>query len=502
MKTIPLESSRGFPSATRFESIALAVVVVVLLAAHPGAVAGETQRPPNVIVILADDLGWQGIGSYGLALVPTPRIDSIGKEGIRFTDGYVAAPLCSPSRAGLLTGRSPARLGHEANKPGHNADQGDKAIVNAWEAKINDDVKAAGRVVTGLDRNAKTMADRLKALGCTTGLIGKWHLGDVEGYLPNDRGFDYFWGHASGAYSYHADSITENRGEVPMNEHLTVAEGKKCAEFIARNKEMPFFLYASFYAPHNVLWASPEQLARFSNIPEEGNRRVLAANLALLDEAVGRILDALRENGLDERTLVFFLSDNGPQGRAMSAVMGNGLRGAKFDTDEGGIRVPFMARWKGRIPDGRVVSEPVSALDILPTVLAAAGGAVTPDMKLDGVNLLPLLEGKVERLPARDLCWRYGDRRAIRNGDWKLSWNERSDKPALYQIASDPKETKDQAASHPEIVESLQKAWNDWNKENIPCPWLAPTAACVREKPTAPPPGYEGKRPGQNSNDE
>lgn len=414
-----------------------------LLAADGGA-----GRKPNIIVILADDLGYGELGCQGNKQIPTPNIDSIAANGVRFTNGYVSCPVCSPTRAGLMTGRYQERFGHEFNPGG--------AAANP-------------QTVIGLPLSETTIAARLKSAGYTTGLVGKWHLGHEAKYRPQDRGFDEIFGFLGGAHAYmepgkNNASNANNaimRGSQPVDEkeYLTDALTREAVAFVERHKEKPFFLYLAYNAVHAPLQAPQKYLDRFKNITDQ-KRLPFAAMLSAMDDGVGNVLATLRKNNLEENTLIFFLADNGGPTPSTTSI-NDPLRGFKGQVFEGGVRVPYMVQWKGRIPAGKVMDKPVISLDIAPTALAAAG-ATSADAKFDGVNILPALEGS--GTPHDALFWRFGSQYAIRHGNWKLL-KTADGKPELYDLASDIGEKNDLAAKNPEKVKELQARYDKWNAE-------------------------------------
>ena len=410
-------------------------------------------RKPNVLVILADDLGYADTGFQGCKDIPTPNLDAIASGGVRFTDGYVSCPVCAPTRAGLLTGRYQQRFGFEHN-PGPEA----SAAQNF-----------------GLPLSEKTLAERLKALGYATGMVGKWHLGYKMELTPPKRGFDEFFGFLGGAHNYlpreRALRGSILRGDKPVEEkeYLTDAFGREAAAFVEKHKDRPFFLYLAFNAVHSPLDASPRLLEKFAHIKDD-TRRAYATMLASMDEAAGKVLGKLREHKLEEDTLVFFLSDNGgptPQ----TSSRNDPLRGYKGQVYEGGIRIPFAVHWKGHLPAGQVIRQPVISLDILPTALAAAGAKPGPEDKLDGVNLLPLLTGEGKTAPHERLSWRMGQQHAARAGDWKLVCG-RGQAPEVFNLAEDIGEKTDLAARRPEKLKELQSAYDEWNAANMPAQWV------------------------------
>jgi arylsulfatase A-like enzyme len=418
------------------------LALLFLLLAPAAAAAG---RPPNIVVIVADDLGFADLGVQGSADVATPHIDSIAREGVRFLHGYVCCPVCAPSRAGFLTGRYPQRFGLEFNPP---------------EPRSRE---------FGLPLEEKTLAERLRSHGYATGMVGKWHLGFRPELTPPERGFAEFFGFLSGMRSYFPREKGEAilRGSDPVREtdYLTTAFGREAAGFVDRHRNEPFFLYLAFNSVHAPLEATDRDLDRFPGIADP-KRRAYAAMLASMDDAVGALLGKLRETGLEESTLLFFLSDNGGPTRETTA-RNRPLRGRKGQLHEGGIRVPFFARWKGRIRAGRTSEDPVIALDIAATALAAAG--LEAPKEFDGVDLLPHIEGRTARPPHDALFWRYGDQRAVRAGEWKLF--SRAGREELYHLGRDEGEERDLAQAEPERARALRELLARWETGLIPSRW-------------------------------
>ncbi len=442
----------------------LAALFVFLI----GSASQILARQPNVIVIVADDLGYADLGFQGGKDIPTPRLDALAASGVRCTSGYVSGPYCSPTRAALFTGRYQQRFGHEFN-PGGNTDD------------------------SGLPVSQITLADRLKKAGYATGLVGKWHLGSKPKYHPQRRGFDEFYGFLGGAHTYFAEqteTILRGTEVVHEKDYLTDAIARESVAFIERHKAKPFFLAVTFNAVHTPMDATDEQLARFAQITDP-MRRKYAAMLTAMDEAVGRVVDTLKAHDLQEDTLIAFISDNGGPtmpGTTVNASINDPLRGSKRTTLEGGIRVPFVLSWKGTLPAGKTYEQPVIQLDIAPTALAAAGVALPGDGSIEGVDLLPYLTGKKDDAPHKALFWRLGGQMAIRQGNWKLVRHDAAvDTPGevsrgpspklspvrLYDLSSDVGESRDLAAEHPEKVQELMAAWNDWNAGNIAPAWGA-----------------------------
>ncbi len=439
---------------------ALAVVPAV---ASPAPAAAPAR--PNVVVILIDDHGYGDLSVHGCKDIPTPHMDSIAKNGVRCTNGYVSAPQCSPTRAGLMTGRYQQRFGHEYN------------------AAIPD---------SALSLNETTLPERMRSAGYATGMVGKWHLGSDDKHHPLARGFQEFFGFLGGANPYlpqgpkkEVPRILRGHADAHEKEYLTTAFGREAGAFIDRHKAEPFVLYLAFNATHGPMQATDEQLARFPGIAN-GQRRIHAAKTAALDDAVGVVLDKLRSAGLEENTLIVFTNDNGGP-TDVNASSNAPLRGVKGETREGGIRVPFFVQWKGKLPAGAIYDQPVISLDIHPTVLEAAGVPAPPDAKFDGVNLLPCLTGQKAEPPHETLYWRFNfppnqpDRYkwAVRRGDWKLFTDldtnrRKADREVktgnvkLVNLATDIAELHDLSAEHPERVKELRAAWEKWNAEMAP----------------------------------
>jgi arylsulfatase B len=431
------------------------------LATCAGAACGATltaqTRRPNIVVILADDLGYGELSCQGNPQIPTPHIDSIAKSGVRFTDGYVSAPFCAPSRAGIMTGRYQTRFGHERNVVG--------------DANLNPKI--------GLPLSETTIATLLNNAGYATGVFGKWHLGAAPQFWPQRRGFDEFFGFLHEGHFYlpppYKGGTTRLRpneppydaenplrhGLDPVEEklYLTDAISREATGFIDRHAGHPFFLYVPYNAVHSPMQATTEYMRRFNGIGDE-HRQVFAAMLSALDDGVGSILARLRAHNLEEDTLVVFLSDNGgPTGELTSSNAP--LRGFKGQLWEGGIRIPYMMQWKGRIPEGRTLHQPVISLDLLPTALAATGIACPANLSIDGVDLLPLVTGKSGSAPHASLFWRYGKAIALRRGDWKVVRQPVGPNAAtagfeLYNLAEDRSETRDLASVEPSRLRELQ----------------------------------------------
>lgn len=455
-------------------SILLCTIASLCLALLAGA------APPNVLVIVADDLGYADIGVQGGAEVPTPHIDALAASGIRCTNGYVSAPYCSPSRAGFLTGISQTRFGHEFNP------------------HVGDEEKL------GLPLDQRTIANHLKDAGYATALIGKWHQGFSAAHHPQSRGFDEFLGFLVGGHNFvlHKDAepqfgsahshdmIYRGRELQRLDGYTTDLFTDEAISFTTRHAAKPWFLYLSYNAVHTPLEILEKHRSRIPAFVADPARVGYLSLLLGLDDALGKLMKHLRDSDREKDTLVFFFGDNGGSGRkpyfAYNTGINTPLRGDKGQTLEGGIRVPFFVSWPGTLPAGGVYDHPVTALDILPTACAAA--SVKPGASVEGVNLLPHLTGESKSAPHDTLYWRFAPQKAIRQGDWKLvDWRDMEAKSQsgwqLYNLSQDIGEQTDLAAKHPDKVAALAKAWDDWNTKNIAPLWHG----SPNEDPTAPP---------------
>ena len=461
--------------------------LVALLFMAASEVAAEADNP-NIIVLLADDLGYGELGCQGNEEIPTPHIDSIAANGVRFTNGYVTGPNCSPSRAGFLSGRIPTRFGYENNPIGHRNE--DPAI--------------------GFPTSETTLAETMQDAGYTTGLLGKWHLGGTAAYHPFRHGFEEFFGFMhEGHYfvqppyegvttmlrrktlpdgevgrwigkkkliyhkwpsnepDYDADNPIIRGGQPVMEtEYLTDALTREAVDFIDRHDDKPFFLYLAYNAVHSPLQGADAYMRKFSHI-QDIQRRIFAAMLANMDDSVGAVMKQLRKSGLEENTLVFFLSDNGGPTRELTSSNAP-LRGQKGMMYEGGLRVPFMVQWKGTLPKGKVYNHPVTSLDIYAT--AAANAKATAPENIEGVDLIPYLTSKRSDRPHDTLFWRQGNKAGLRHGDLKLvrmggrkavgnaKWE-------LYDLSKDISEERNLAKVNPEHLSELVALWKKMNGE-------------------------------------
>lgn len=458
----------------RFAGLFGIVLILNLLVTLPAlAQSGpkKSNRKPNILLIFVDDLGYGELGCQGNPEIPTPHIDSLAKNGIRFTDGYVSAPYCCPSRAGIMTGRYQTRFGHELN------------IIGKQNLDPN----------VGLPEGEITLANLLKNAGYATGAIGKWHLGGAPKYHPQRSGFDEFFGFLHEGHFYvpppyrgvtsrlrqKEPPYDENnpilRGTEPLveKEYFTEAITREATKFIDKHRDHPFFLYLAYNAVHSPMQAPHKYMKRFNDIHDE-HRQVFAAMLSALDDSIGAVLAKLRERHLEEDTLIIFLSDNGgPEAELTS--MNWPLRGGKGQLWEGGVRIPFIIQWKGRLPAGRVYHHPVISLDVLPTAVAVAGGKLPADRTIDGTNLLPYLTGQKKTAPHDVLFWRHGANIALRKGQWKLvKQHQRGRNKAAFQLfdlSKDIGETTDLAQSQPRRMREMLSTLKRINAEMVEPRW-------------------------------
>ena len=432
------------------------VLFAVLFSAASVANASAEEavaRKPNIIVILADDMGYGDLGCQGTVEdVRTPHIDTLAEHGVRFTQAYVTAPQCGPSRAALLSGRYQNRFGFESNEWAYNP---------------------------GMPRSVSLISERLKEQGdYATGYIGKWGITSKRHSYPPKRGFDEsYWGQDGNIYfpdtpSKYNTQMKRGMEPIELDTYSTDAFGREAIDFIERHEDEPFFLLISYITPHEPMEAKESDLERFAHI-EDPLRRTTLAMIACMDDNVGNMLELLKEKGLEEDTLIFFLSDNG--GYPGNGSLNTPYRGTKSQMLEGGIHVPFLMQWKGQLPEGKVYEEVVSSLDIVPTTLAVAGVEAQPEWQLDGVNLLPYIVGRADGVPHETLFWRYKawskkpeqDGWAIRKGEWMLvrnGWAKAA--PALYHLADDPEQREDLSRTQPERYDDMLKLWSRWDQGN------------------------------------
>jgi len=472
---------------------------------EPGpARAAPGERPPNVVVILADDLGWNDLsfqgGGVGGGRVKTPRIDSIARDGVSFTAGYAANATCAPSRAAILTGRHPTRSGFEFTPAGVAFMRAFAFITRNQEPPpiYHRDVANGypAREVQGLPAGEITLAELLRERGYRTLHLGKWHLGEAPPFRPEAQGFDESLGFYAGGSLYLPEDdargvsskqdfdpidrflwanlpfMVRKNGSEPFRPaaHMTDYLADEAVRAIEANRNRPFFLYLAFNAPHTPLQALRSDYDALAGI-ENHTERVYGAMVLGLDRAVGRVLDALRERGLEENTVVFFTSDNGGADYVGLPDLNSPYRGWKMTFFEGGVHVPYFLRWPKALPKGAVNAAPVGHVDVFATAAAAAGAPLPGDRAIDGVDLVPFVTGARAGLPHEALFWRSGHYRVVRAGDWKLQLSERPAKAWLFDLAADPTERVNLAESQPERVAALRALLDSHDATQSPPLW-------------------------------
>jgi arylsulfatase A-like enzyme len=487
--------------AIRFDPEALRAARAFLAEAPAPAAA----RPPNVVLIVADDLGKHDTSVYTPSFTPTPSLEKLAAGGVTFTQGYVTAALCAPSRAALLTGRYAQRYGFEILTHGrYPRNRLERFAVrhllatHGWQPPLGERGVPRDADVTrqGVPPSELLLSELLKKQGYATGIFGKWHLGGSDELVPLRRGFDVQYGFYEAftlmvdpddpAYEkVQAEDLADRyqwfqgrrsnapilRAGVAVDEkrYLTDAIAEETIAWIEAQKDRPFFAYVPFNAPHAPFQAPRAYVERFASEPRH-DRRVYFAMIASLDDAIGRVLDALERTGVAENTLVVFVSDNG--GATYTGVADNTpLADGKFSNFEGGINVPFVARWPGRIAAGTTYRAPISTLDAFATIARAAQVELPADRAYDGVDLLPFLRGEKSGLPHEALFWRAGGHRAVLAGGEKLISDARTGSRVLFELAADPGEQRDLAGEKPARADELEAKLRAWEAELVPPAW-------------------------------
>lgn len=462
------------------------------------AMANDMGKRPNIVLIFIDDVGYGSMRPYKGLTVATPRTEELAAEGVTFTQGYVTAPVCGPSRAALMTGRYQQRFGIEYNP----SEMGDRSLgaIGLFIGTIAADMGIRWRHGMDLPRTEVTLADALRKYGYKTGAFGKWHLGSDKDYWPTDRGFDTFFGFLTGVTShanpdnpdvvtnfdhgpgwlkilknrnattglYHDKTFADQGGY--LSDRLTT----EAVKFIEANKSEPFFLYFPQHLAHSPYQTPRSDYDAITDQPNDFDRVYYAMHRAA-DESIGKVLDTLDRLSLSDNTLVILASDNGAVSWAPKKSNGD-LRGYKSTVFEGGIRIPFIMRYPGHIKPGMVDDAPVSMLDLFPTILQVASGhTLASELSLDGVSLWPWLRGERTDRPHQKLYWQISPRRAIRDGDWK--YVEHADnaldphpdiQPMLFDLAHDPDEQNNLIAAQPEIASRLKSELDAWSHEMPP----------------------------------
>ncbi|WP_336517999.1 sulfatase-like hydrolase/transferase [Pollutibacter soli] len=472
----------------------------------------EAFRPPNIILIIVDDLGYSDLASYGNTRIHTPHMDALGKEGVRFTHAYVTSPICSPSRMGIMTGRYQNRFGSEYMPydnfdpeflkdmrshflPFHRKTEGMKSMKPSLTLNRK-------KFRSGVGEDEITLGEVLKKNGYATGLVGKWNLGDVPGSHPSDKGFDYSYFFSGALTRYVVDPVDNNRyvhvrlpwsfsdlpawaprsGSSAIHEgketvidtgYLTFSFARKGTEFIEANKNHPFFLTLSFNAPHDPFQVPKDYFDRITN-EQDSVKRIYFAMIEALDDAIGTVVQKIKSAGIEENTVILFLSDNG--GATYTRATDNApLRGGKCTHFDGGLRVPFFIKYPGTVPGGQVYNHPISSLDVFSTIAGISRTPLPADRPYDGVDLMPFLKDS-SRVPHEIFYWRNGYSKAVRKGDWKLYINNKNDKMFLFDMAHDEEEKHDQSVANPGKVTELMKELQLWEKEKTVKPAWPSTA--------------------------
>jgi len=442
--------------------MALSVAGVPTLSARTNADSKKTASKPNILFILADDQGYRDLGCFGGPDIKTPNLDALAAEGIRLTNFYVTCPACTPSRGSILTGRYPQRNGLYAmirnNMVNFNYQYDEVTFATSPEMTL------------GLDLREVTIADQLKKAGYATGVVGKWDSGRARRFLPLQRGFDFFYGFPNTGIDYYTHerygipSMFRGNEQIKEEGYATDLFKREVLDFIRKNKDRPFFLYVPFNAPHSAsnlkrpgVQAPQDYIRLYENVRGKSRVKFMAA-VTCMDAAIGEMLDLLKSLGLEDNTLVVFTSDNGGGGPADNTP----LRGRKARMFEGGLRVPFIARWPGRIPKGTKSDEFCSTLELFPTFLAAAGAERPKGVILDGFNMLPVLT-RLAKSKRKDLFFqfRYGKAARVNN----LKWVESPEGNGVFDLTADISEKHDLSTERPELLKELKGRWQDWKRQ-------------------------------------
>lgn len=429
-------------------------------------------EPPNIILIVSDDQGYPDLGCFGSKPIQTPNLDRLAAEGTRGTEFYVTWPACTPSRGSLLTGRYPQRNGLY--------DMVRNDMVNYGHRFSAEEYAVSSEMTLGLDPKEITIGDMLRTAGYVNGVVGKWDMGQARRYLPLQRGFDFFYGHGNNGIDYYTHERYgvpslfrgNQRTEEDKGQYITDVFGRESLYFLNEHLgKKPVFLYLPFNAPHGAstlaednggkkpgVQAPEEDVAPYRKVVQDEKLARYYAAVTRMDKVIGEVLLALDKAGQTENTIVLFMSDNGGSGNGGNAP----LRGAKSTMWEGGLRVPFIIRWPGKIPAGKVCAEFLTTLEIVPTLLSATGTPAPDKTTFDGFNMLPVLRGE-KTSPRTEMFWQRRADKAARVGNWK--WLDSAKGKGLYDLATDPGETRDLSEEKPEVVKLMQTRFAAWRKE-------------------------------------
>jgi arylsulfatase A-like enzyme len=435
-------------------------------------VQATATEKPNILLIISDDQGYPDLGCIGTKPMMTPNLDRLAAEGVRGTNFYVTWPACTPSRGSLLTGRYPQRNGLY--------DMVRNDMVNYGHRFTPDEYAVSPEMTLGLDPRERTIGDMLRTAGYVNGVVGKWDMGQAKRYLPLQRGFDFFYGHGNNGIDYYtherygiASMFRGNdRTQADKGQYATTVFAREALSFIESNiGKKPFFLYVPFNAPHGAstlaedndgkkpgVQAPEAYTALYRGKLDDEKLQKYYAAVTCMDEAIGKLLKSIDDAGQRENTIVLFMSDNGGSGNGGNAP----LRGAKSSMWEGGLRVPFIMRWPGKIPAGKVTDEFLTSLEVLPTLLAAIGTAKPADVQLDGFDMLPVLRGELIS-PRKEMFWQRRNDKAARIGHWK--WIDSAKAKGLYDLSTDLGESNDLSKEKPEIAKMLKNRFEAWQAE-------------------------------------
>jgi len=430
-----------------------------------------TSPPPNVLLIVSDDQGYPDLGCIGSKPIRTPHLDRLAAEGVRGTSFYVTWPACTPSRGSVLTGRYPQRNGLFDMVRNDLVDYGHRFTLEEYAV--------SPEMTLGLDPQEITLGDMLKPMGYVSAVIGKWDMGQAKRFLPLQRGFDYFYGHGNNGIDYytharygiHSIFRGNDRTEEDLGQYITDVFGREALQFVKEHAgQRPFFLYLPFNAPHGAstlpadnggqkpgVQAPEEEIAKYRDIIKDEQLARYYAAVTRMDARIGEVLDAIDEAGQTDHTIVIFFSDNGGHGNGGNAP----LRGFKSTMWEGGLRVPFVVRWPGHVPAGRINDEFLTALEIVPSLLVATGAPAPENVILDGFDMWPVLRGE-QPSPRTEMFWQRRGDKAARVTNWK--WLDSAKGKGLYNLADDPGETRDLSQERPEIAKMVQDRFWAWRE--------------------------------------
>jgi arylsulfatase A-like enzyme len=451
--------------------LVLAIFLADVFSAKHAAADNQTGKP-NILLIVSDDQGWPDLGCIGSKPIQTPHLDRIAKEGVRLTNYYVTWPACTPSRGSILTGRHPLRNGLY--------DMVRNDLVNYGHRYSEAEYATSPEMTIGLDPWEQTLGDVLRRGGYRCGMVGKWDMGQAKRYLPLQRGFDFFYGLGNNGIDYytherygiHSMFAGNARTKADQGTYATDLFEREALRFVRESGQQPWFLYLCFNAPHGAssfgsdeknpksrsgVQAPREYIAKYADSKVPENLKRYYAAVTRMDDAIGAILKLLDDTQQAENTLVIFQSDNGGSGNGGNAP----LRGQKSTLWEGGLRVPFVARWPGKIPAGRVSDEFATTLELLPTLSAASRIQPPEGVMLDGYNLRPVLAGQSPS-PRKEMFWEFRGQKAARVGNYK--WIDAERASGLYDLASDIGETEDLSAKLPQVATDIAARWAAWWK--------------------------------------